>query len=131
MKDWLAANFLKLNEEKTEVIVFGPNSHLVSERLKDTHLAVAISDKVKSLGFILDSELKRDKQINYVVKSRFFFHLKLLVKTKPFVSPTDFERAISAVVFSRMDYCNSLYAVIDKKSSGTLAKHTKCCSQIH
>ena len=83
VKDWLAANFFKLNEEKTEVIVFGPNSHLVSERLKDTPLAVAISEKVKSLGFILVSDLKMDKQINSVVKSS-FFHLKLLAKTKPF-----------------------------------------------
>jgi len=43
-----------------------------------------------------------DKQINSVVRSSFFY-LCLLAKTEHFLSTVDFEKAISVVVFSRMD----------------------------
>jgi len=72
VKDWRAANFFKLIEEKTEVLVFVPNSNLVSERLKDTWQLQSLK-RLKSLGFIFDSELKMDKQINSVVRSSFFY----------------------------------------------------------
>jgi len=69
----------------------------------------------------LDSELKIDSQINTVVRSC-FFNLRLLAKTKPFLSLSDFEKAISVMVFSRMDYCNSLYYGVDGRALMSLQK---------
>lgn len=64
---------------------------------------------VRDLGVLLDSSLKFDNQINAVVKSA-LFHLRLLAKVKSFLSCKDLEVLIHTFVFSRLDYCNSLYA---------------------
>ncbi len=121
VKVWMAANFLMLNEDKTEVIVFGPKNQEVIQCLNSTPLADFIKTHVKDLGFVLDSELKMDRQINTVVRSCFFY-LRLLAKTKPFLSTADLEKAITAIVFTRMDYCNSLYFAVDCGALGYLQR---------
>ncbi len=74
----MAAIFLKLNKKKNDVIVFGPRKHEVLQCLNATYLAVFIKSSVKKLGFVLDSDLKLDRQISSVVR----FNLRLLAKTK-------------------------------------------------
>ncbi len=113
--DWMAAHFLKLNESKTDVIVFGPRKHDVLQRLNATSLTVFVKYSVNKLGFVLHSDLKLDRQINTVVRSCCFY-LRLLVKTKPFLSRSDFEKAITSFVLSLMDYCNSLYYGVDVRA---------------
>ncbi len=67
------------------------------------------------LDIYFDSALKFDKQISTVFKT-IFFHLRVLVKVKPFLSFKDFERVIHAFISSRLDYCNSLYMGINQAS---------------
>ncbi len=66
-----------------------------------------------------DSALKLDKQINAVAKIS-FFQLRLISKIKPFLSRKDLEKVIHAFIFSRLDYCNSLYYGVQDKSLGRL-----------
>lgn len=89
------------------------------QHLNSTSLAGFIKTSVKDLGSVLDSELKMDRQINTVVRSC-SLHLRLLVKTKPFLSTTDLKKAIMAIVFTQMDYCNSLYFGVDSGGLGHL-----------
>ena len=39
-----------------------------------------------------------------------FFQLRTIAKLKPFLSFSDLETLIHALITSRLDYCNSLYA---------------------
>ncbi len=71
VKDWMLANFLKLNENKTDVIVFGRRKHDVLQCLNATSLTGFVKSSVKKLGFVLDCDLKLDRQINTVVRSCF------------------------------------------------------------
>ncbi len=71
----MAAHFLKLNEYKTDVIVFGPRKHDVLQRLNATSLTVFVKYSVNKLGFVLHSDLKLDRQINTVVRSCFFIYV--------------------------------------------------------
>ncbi len=54
-----------------------------------------------------------DKQVNSVVQSC-FFHLRQIAKVKPFLIFSDTQKIIHALIFSRLDYCNSLYCDINK-----------------
>uniref|UniRef100_A0A3B1J046 Reverse transcriptase domain-containing protein n=1 Tax=Astyanax mexicanus TaxID=7994 RepID=A0A3B1J046_ASTMX len=106
IKAWLAGNFLKLNEDKTEVMVFGGTTGTQPVDLGS--LAQYTKPIITNLGVKMDPDLKLDTQIKAVVKSS-FFHLRQLAKIKSVVPKTQFETVIHAFVTTRLDYCNSLY----------------------
>uniref|UniRef100_A0A3P8U7G5 Reverse transcriptase domain-containing protein n=1 Tax=Amphiprion percula TaxID=161767 RepID=A0A3P8U7G5_AMPPE len=107
IKHWLAQNFLHLNENQTEYILFAP-SDLHLNILSGSSLSFPVSNTVKNLGVIFDSELRFDRQIVSIVKAS-FFQLRLLTKVKPFLSKCDLEKAIHTFISSCIDYCNALY----------------------
>ncbi|KAI2648195.1 putative RNA-directed DNA polymerase from transposon BS [Labeo rohita] len=115
----MSLNFLKLNESKTEIIVFGssdvPNTHHGNSSV----LFSSVKSCVKNLGVLFDSALKFDRQINLVVKSC-FYQLRALAKVKTFLSFKHFETAIHAFISFRLDYCNSLYLGINSSSISRL-----------
>ncbi len=113
VKAWLAQNLLKLNEDKTEVMVFG------SPLIDLGPLTEYERPKVTSLGITIDSDFKFDKQINSVLKSC-FYHLRLLSKVKPFLSFNLFEQIVHAFISSRLDYCNALYSGVSHKALSRL-----------
>ena len=113
VKAWLAQNFLKLNEGKTEIILFG-NSLIDLGPLQNY-----LRPKVTSLGVTIDSDFKLDKQVNAVLKSS-FYHLRLLSEVKPFLSFNLLEQVVHAFISSRLDYCNALYTGIGKNALSRL-----------
>ena len=113
IKTWMNLNFLNLNGEKTELIVFGNPKPLDLNYLGP--LASNSRSTVRSLGVVLDSAFKLDKQISATVRSC-FFQLRTIAKVKAYLHPKDLERVINALITSRLDYCNSLYVGLDKSS---------------
>lgn len=111
--------FIILNEDKTEIIVFSPSECSKSINLDLGEMSVYLKPWVKNLGFIFDSDLKFDRQINSVVKTC-FYQLRLLEKVKPFVSFKDLEKLIHVFISSRLDYCNSLYLGINQHTLARL-----------
>ncbi len=115
IKVWMFANLLCLNESKTELILFGPSESVDTSKIELGILSPFRTHQVKNLGIVCDSALKFDKQINEVIKIS-FFQLRLISKIKPFLSRKDLEKVIHAFIFSRLDYCNSLYYGVQYKS---------------
>ena len=96
-----------LNNDKTEVMVFGPKAHrdsisktLVSQGLQCTHEA-------RNLGviFVSDFSFHQNHQIS--------FHI---AKITSFLSFSNAELLIHTFVFSHLDYCNSLFAGLPLQS---------------
>ncbi len=119
VKSWMALHFLKFNDSKTEIILFGQIENLASVNVHLGPLAAHNKVAVKNLGVWFDRELKFDKQINNVVKSC-FFNLRLLAKVKPFLSAIDLEKLIHAFIFSRLDYCNTIYIGVNQTALARL-----------
>ncbi|XP_036068103.1 uncharacterized protein LOC118598825 [Oryzias melastigma] len=115
----MALSFLSFNDQKTEVMVFGPSGSCDPPKMDLGVLTPHIKQSVLNLGFKMDSDFKLDSHISSVVKSS-FFQLRRLTKVKPFLSQQHFETVIHAFITSRLDYCNSLYFGISQSSLSRL-----------
>ena len=68
---------------------------------------------------IFDSDLSFNKQVTTVIQSC-YFQLRNIAKIKPFLSTPDLETVIHALISSRLDYCNSIYSGLPKKTISRL-----------
>lgn len=90
--------------------------------LPDTPLIVgpwAISpvSKCRNLG-VFDSALTMKHQVKSAAKAA-FYHLRLIARIRRFLHQSAVKALVHAFVMSRLDYCNSLFADLPKKSPHT------------
>lgn len=116
---WMSNNFLKLNEDKTEILLVGPIKKREMLLNNMGKLAPWVKPKVTSLGVIIDSDLSFKSHINKVTKTS-FFHLRNIAKVRPFINQKDAEKLIHAFISSRLDYCNALFTGLPKKNTERL-----------
>jgi hypothetical protein len=129
VKVWMNMHFLKLNEDKTQIIVFGNNTlhqNLTLDKIsfidsvgKLNYLPFA--EKAKYLGVHLDNRLSFNSQINSVCSSCNYY-LKEISSIRSFIGKAECESLVNAFVTSRLDYCNSLYVGISKTLISKLQK---------
>ena len=119
IKCWMSENFLKLNEDKTEVLIIGSSEQRESITSRLGNLAEESNTSVKNLGVIIDSELNFNTHINHVTKIA-FFHLRNIARIRNYLSLNDAKTLIHAFVFSRLDYCNAILSGLPKKETDRL-----------
>ena len=98
----MSQNKLKLNNDKTEIILFGSKKHLAELNINSLSLSVA-SEPVRNLGAIFDSQLI---MAPHVKKSS--FHLRNIGKARRILTEDATKTVIQSLVMSRLDYCNAL-----------------------
>ncbi|KAJ1112958.1 hypothetical protein NDU88_001218 [Pleurodeles waltl] len=114
--NWMTNSRLKLNTEKTEVLILGPTPTAWDDSWWPPALGSTPqpTDHARNLGFILDSSLSMSRQVNSVT-SACFNTLRMLRKIFRWI-PTDTRKTVThALVTSRLDYGNTLYAGITIK----------------
>lgn len=116
ISSWMASNCLKLNAGKTEVVVFGNRPNFWSpdwwpEEMGEPPLP---SLEVKNMGVIVDCNLSYGDHVSRVVSTSFFL-LRKLKKLKFVLTEESFRTAVTALILSRLDYCNSLFLNLHKK----------------
>ena len=112
VKKWMKSNKLKLNHQKTEVLLCGPSWRRQScprQSLKVGESEIIFSSSVKSLGVVLDCDLSFEQHISSVVKTC-FFHIRALSKIRNYITHKSANTVAVSLVLSRLDYCNSLLA---------------------
>ncbi|KAJ8036170.1 hypothetical protein HOLleu_20059 [Holothuria leucospilota] len=103
-------NFLKLNADKTEVLVIGFRAQLLKFNLPSIKIAgvrnVAVrSDPIKNLGGVMfDPEMSMNAQVTNIVKA-VNFHLINISRKRRFLTTEATKLAIHALVTSQLDYC--------------------------
>ena len=111
VKSWMSTNFLCLNTDKTEFIMFSTKPQLLkSPRFLDIELdgdqihAVSV---VRNLDFHMDLHLKNDKHINNVT-SKCIFLIKKMSAVRNLLDMNTVCIIMQALVISMLDYCYSL-----------------------
>ncbi len=110
VKDWMTANKLKLNEEKTELIIIATPS--LKKKLPKISITIGNkviypSAQVRNLGAQFDCNLSMEAHVNSIVKSS-YYQIRTISKIRKYLDQHTAEVLIHAHVTSRLDNCNAL-----------------------
>ena len=103
-------NRLKLNDKKTEFIIFGTSTGLKKVAritIRVGQEAIPACDKVRNIGVMFDSEMKMDTQVNSMCKSA-WFHLYMIGKIRSYLSDDQTKSVVHAYVTPKLDENNAL-----------------------
>ena len=113
VQQWMVVNKLKLNGDKTELLVVTARHRSPPPPLHSILIGADIikaSKSAKKFGVWLDSVLSICVQINNICKAA-FFDLGSIAKIRKFLSYRQCEVLIHAFISSKLDHCNVLYLV--------------------
>ena len=110
IKDWMTANFLRLNSDKTEVLLIGTPYQLkklsnIELRMDDS--IIFSSDYVRNLGAYFDKSLSMDRFVREKSKAA-CYNIRCISQIRRFLTTEATEALVNAYVTSRLDYCSSL-----------------------
>ena len=111
VKAWATANMLKLNDNKTELMLVNSKGtkhlHNLPTSITIGNAQFPLKNSVKNLGFTLDCHLTINAHVSNIART-FYFELRRLASIRRFLASTATATLVSAFVLSRIDYCNSL-----------------------
>ena len=111
VKAWATANMLKLNDNKTELMLVNSNrtKHLhglpTSITIGNAH--IPLKHSLKNMGITLDCHLAMNAHVSNIAQAC-YFELRRLASIRRFLTSTATATLVSAFVLSRIDYCKSL-----------------------
>ena len=108
---WFTLNGLSLNPEKSETIVVGTSArHRHEGEISTVQLGgtdICVSESVRTLGVTIDSTMSFDQHVDNICRAS-FCHIRALRRIKNLVTTADLKTVATAIVSTRLDYCNSL-----------------------
>ena len=111
VKAWATTNMPKLNDDKTELMLVTSKrtKHLNNLPTSITigNAQITFKQTVKYLDLTLDSHLTMHAHVSNIART-YNFELRRLSSIRKFLKSTAIATLVSAFVFSRIDYCNSL-----------------------
>ena len=102
IRKWINQNMLKLNDDKTEVLVF------TSKYKQDLYHYLSITIGDKYLGVIFDRVLSLRQHVSYTSKTC-RFHLRNISRIRKYIPQDTSFVLIKSLVMSRLDYSNGLF----------------------
>ena len=121
---WMNKQFLKINPDKTELLLLYPRELKGKVIIKGVILddqCIRFSDQVKNVGLWLDKNLSFEYHVNKIV-SHSFKLLKDIGRVRNLLSRKHTEMLVHAVISSRLDQCNSVLFGINKSNLNKLQK---------
>ena len=112
LRHWMANNYLKLNDSKTEVILVGTKQQCKKVSIPhltigDVQIKVSREHAVRNIGAWFDSQMSMKQHIKTVCQVA-HYHLRRIGQIRPYLSKKATECLIHAFISSRLDYANSL-----------------------
>ena len=107
---WMSINMLKLNQDKTELIVFAPKQQVKQlSNFQLTFDGTVLTDVscVKNLGFFFDKTLSMEHQASAITKSC-FHQIRNIGRIRSLITDEACKTLVCSLVTSRLDYGNAL-----------------------
>ena len=110
IREWMNQNMLKLNDDKTELIVF--TSKYKQDLYNDLSITIGdtvvdCSSQVKDLGVIFDRVLSLRQHVSYTSRAC-RFHPRSISRIRKYILQDISNVLIKSLVMSRLDYSNGL-----------------------
>lgn len=122
--EWSYAHFMKINPDKTEILLFYPPSlekEVMIRGVLFEEQCIRFSDCVKNVGVHLDKNLNLNTHINNIT-SHCYKILKDIGSIKKNLNKDHLAQLVHSVITSRLDYCNSLFLNLNKSNIDKLQK---------
>ena len=131
LDEWLTMNKLKLNSDKTEILMFSAR-HRPSPSLSSIYVCddvIDLSTKAKNIGVIMDSNVTMESQVSSICKSGFYY-LRKISRIRKYLNFKCAEILVHALVISRLDYANALLYGISNTSLERIQKVQNAAARI-
>ena len=132
VKHWMNAFFVKLNESKTNIIVFAPKRIEKDININGLFIdseCIRFSKVVENLGVLLDNKLTFKQQITKCTQSC-YMSIRKISSVKSFLDYNHRKVLVTALVLSQLDYCNSLLYNIDTTLLNQLQRVENCAAKL-
>jgi hypothetical protein len=105
----MTTNKLKLNDDKTEALLFSRKTTSVSlpQSVHVGDVDISFAPSARNLGFMITSDMSLDKHVSTMCKSA-YYELRKLSAIRHYLSTHTAVTLVCAFVLSRLDYCNAL-----------------------
>ena len=110
LRNWMHTNMLKLNDSKTEFIIFGTSASLekvTTKSIKIGNITISPVNSVRNIGAMFDSEMKMKVQVKRVCCSA-WYQLYNISKIRQHITTDQTKIVIHAYVTSKLDFNNAL-----------------------
>ena len=117
LQSWMSTNKLKLNPDKTEFLLIGnerqPSKYLSMFPIELLGVKTSPAKSARNLGVIFDNKFTFRSHISAVCSSC-FYHMRDLQRIRRHLDLDSAKLLATALVSSRLDYCNSFsYGIAD------------------
>ena len=132
IKRWMTENFLQLNTDKTEMIIFGTRQMLLKVRNSNFNVAGEIIDVascVKNLGVFLNNNLSMNDHINEICKKS-FHEIRNISAIRKYLTLDACKTIVHALVCSRIDFNNCLYYGLPNTQIQRLQRIQNCAARL-
>ena len=129
---WMNSHFLRINPDKTKIIVIAPPFLRRQVIVGGTFLGnecIRFVETAKNLGVVYDQQLNFDAQVTKVAKSCFQM-IRNLYSIRHFINSTQLKQLVCSKILSKIDYCNILYFGINESSLRKLQHVQNCAARL-
>ena len=107
---WMNSHSLKLNNTKSEFVLFGSKVHLSEININSIVVqdaVIKVSDSCRNLGVMMDATMSMSSQISSICKS-VWYQLRNLGFIRKYLTQSAAEKIVHALISSRLDFGNAL-----------------------
>lgn len=132
IKRWMTKNLLKLNDDKTELLIITTkhlSSQVSSRTIQLCDHAISSSPAVRNLGVMFDATCSMDQHVTNICKAA-HWQIYRIGQIRKFLDIPTTKTLVNSLVTSRLDYCNSLLSRISQQNMQRLQRIQNTCARL-